>query len=71
MLQLFKSVPNDENFGLVQIESICKRQDKYDTKTKICFGKSRKTLSEKEKMLVTRIFSISNSVFKRLLSQDL
>ena len=35
----------------------------------ICFGKGRKTLQYKEKMLFTSIFSFSHNVLKRLLSQ--
>ena len=35
----------------------------------ICFGKGRRTLQYKEKMLFTSIFSFSHNVLKRLLSQ--
>ena len=31
-----------QNFRLIQIESTCRRQNKCNPKTKICFEKSRK-----------------------------
>ena len=31
-----------QNFGLVQIESICRQQNKCDSKIKVCHGMSRK-----------------------------
>ena len=31
-----------QNFGFVQIQSICRRQNKCDSKTEICFGTGRK-----------------------------
>ena len=56
-------------FRLVQIESICRWQQKKCDKTiQICLGKGRKQL-EKEEMLVTSIFSFSHNVFLKLLSQ--
>ena len=38
----FNSLPNDKNFWLLQIEWICRRQNKCDSKPNICFGKGRK-----------------------------
>ena len=38
-----------QNFGLVQIESICRPQIKCDSKTEICFGKGRKHCGKKRK----------------------
>ena len=35
-------LPNDQNFRLVQIQSICRRQNKCDSKIEICAGKGRK-----------------------------
>ena len=51
--------------GKGEIERVCKQHNKAE----ICYGKGRKTLWEKEKMLVTSIFSFSHNVFKRLLSK--
>ena len=57
-------------FRHIQIESICRQQNRYDTKTEICFEtERRKHCGEKEKMLVTSIFSFSHNVFKRLHSE--
>ena len=36
-------------FRLVQIESICSQQNKYEWKIEICFAKGRNTMGEKEK----------------------
>ena len=38
----FNSSPKQQNFRLVQIESICRLQNKFDSKMEICFGKGRK-----------------------------
>ena len=61
MLSLFTK---QQNCGLVEIESICRRQIECDSKTEISFGKGRKHRGEKEKMLVTSIFSFSHNVFQ-------
>ena len=59
MKKKFNSLPND-NFLDVKC---CLNND-------FCFGYGRNTLVEKEKMLVTNIFSFSDSVFlKRVFSQ--
>ena len=38
-----------QNFRLVQIESICRRQNKCDWKIEICFGKGRKHCGKRRK----------------------
>ena len=38
-----------QNFGLDQIESICRQQNICDANTKICFGKGRKGCGERTK----------------------
>ena len=38
-----------QNFGPVQIENICRQQNKCDSKTEICFGKGRKHCGKKRK----------------------
>ena len=52
-----------ENFTPIQIESICRPQNKCNTKTDLSW-EEQKNLREKEKMLVTSIFSFSHNVFK-------
>ena len=55
-----------KSFRYTQIEGICKHKNEYDSEVE----KGLKTLWEKEKMLVTSIFSFSFSVFERLLSKS-
>ena len=38
-----------QNFRLVQIQSICRRQNKSDSKIEICVGKSRKHCGKRRK----------------------
>ena len=54
------SLYQQQIFRLVQIESICRREIKLGRKIEISFGKGRKTMWEKEKMLATSIFSFSH-----------
>ena len=56
LYQVVNSLPNNNNFRLVQIESIFRRQTKCELKLEICIGKG--------------IFSFSHIVFNRLLSQS-
>ena len=46
----------------VQIIGICRRKNKYNSNTEILLEKGRKKLREKEKLLVTSIFSFSHNV---------
>ena len=48
---------------------MCRWQNKFDRKFKICFGEGRKHCGKMEKMLVSSIFSISHNFSKKLLSQ--
>ena len=65
LVQLFTK---SQYFGQNQIQSICRRQIMVKLQSLCLIG--LKTLLEKEKMLVTSIFSLfSHDVFKRLLSQ--
>ena len=57
-----------KNYRLVQTESICRNQNECDRKLKFVW-EGLTTLCEKEKMLVTSIFSFSRNVFKKLLFQ--
>ena len=52
------------NFRSVQIQSICRRQNKCNLKTEIIFWDGLKTLQEKEKMLIS-IFSFSHNCFQK------
>ena len=56
-------------FKLFQTERACRRQFKICLKWQKILQMGRKTLWEKEKLLITRNFSFSHSVFKRLLLQ--
>ena len=58
--------PKRQNFGQIEIESICRRQNECDCKIEILFWEEKKTLWGKEKMLIKSIFSFSHNVFKRL-----
>ena len=53
-----------QNFGCDQIEGICRQQIKYVAIMMISLFDRMKTLSEKEKMLVTSISSFSHTVFQ-------
>ena len=46
-----------QNFRLVQIESSCRPQNKYDRIPEICFSYNRKHYRKKEKMMIKSIFS--------------
>ena len=56
------------NFRLFQTERVRRRQFLNLTKIEENYPNRRKTLWEKEKLLVTSNFSFSYSVFKRLVS---
>ena len=43
------SLPKDKNLGLVEIESICKRENKCDKKLEICLGNGRKHCGKRRK----------------------
>ena len=49
MQEPFNSLPNNKFFRLVQIQSICRRQNKCDSKTQICSGKGRKHCGKRRK----------------------
>ena len=57
------------NFRLFQTKRVCRRQFLTLMKMAESFPKGQKTLREKEKLLVTTIFSFSHSDFKRLTLQ--
>ena len=69
MYKNYQLFTKQQNIRLVQIESSCRQQKKWVDIIKIWLGKGRKTLWEKERMLVS-IFSIPLNVFKRLLPDD-
>ena len=64
-------VTKQRNITPDKTESTCRRQNKRDWKIKICVEMGRKHCGEKEKMLVTSVFSFSHNVFKRLIYQGL
>ena len=51
-------------FGLNQIESICRQQFRYRSNNDLYLKKDTKHCREKRKMLFTIIFSFSHNVFK-------
>ena len=65
MERLPEPFTKQQNFGSVQIESICRQQNKSNLKIEICFWEEKKTCG-REKMLVTSIFSFFRNVYKRL-----
>ena len=67
--KVFNSLPNDIFLGCSKLKAFADDKINVNEKIEICFGKDRKTLWEKEKMLVTSIFSFSHNVFKRVLFQ--
>ena len=62
----FKSLPNDKILDVTKLKAFADDKIKVAQMTISVFDKV-KTLWEKEKMLVTRIFSFSYNVLKRLL----
>ena len=54
-----------QNFRLVQIESVSRRQIKHNSKLEICFGKGRKHFGKRSKCWLPAIFSISYNVFQK------
>ena len=65
ILTLYQTI----NVRLFQTERICRRQFQIWWKWQKVIQKGRKTLWEKEKLLVTSNFSFSHNVFKRLVSK--
>ena len=49
MMLFFQLIPTRQNFKHVQIESICRRQDKYGVKTEIPFGMVSKRCGKRRK----------------------
>ena len=63
-VHVLKLFTKHQNFRLVQIESFCRRQNRCDSKVKVCFEPGyEKTFLEKETMLVTSIFSFFPKCF--------
>ena len=63
----FNCLPNDKILDLSKLKEFADNKIKAIYKQNFFYGMDWKTLWEKEKMLVTSIFSFSHSVFKRLL----
>ena len=61
-----KNLPNDKFFSTVQIESICKRQYKFDLKIKLVMAWEENIVGKGENTGY-RIFSFSHNVFKGFL----
>ena len=65
---MFKLITKQQNFGLLQIESIC-RQNKFNGKIKVGYCKGQKNIVGKEENACYQhfVYFFSHSVFKRLL----
>ena len=66
------SLPNDKNVGLSKLKALADNKINMVRKFKSVLGRVENTVGklwEKEKMLVTSIFSFSHNVFKRLFFQ--
>ena len=63
------SLPNNKFSDFSKLKAFADDKVNVGEKKSNLIGKVWKTLLEKEKMLVTSIFSFSHNVFKRLLSQ--
>ena len=50
------NLTKQQNFGLVQNKSICRQQNKCDSKTEICFGKGRKHCEKRRKCWLPAFF---------------
>ena len=68
MTSLCLALPNDKILHLSELKAFAEDKSSVTQKLGICFGKGRKPW-EKEKMLVTSIFSFSYNVFKSFPSQ--
>ena len=47
--RMINSLPNEKKFKLVQIQSICRKQNNSGTITEICVGKSTKDCGKRRK----------------------
>ena len=63
LVERVNSVPNDNILDWANLNGIADDKINLTQKLKICFGKERKHYGEKEKMLVTSIFSFPHNVF--------
>ena len=59
------SLPNDKNFTLVEIESICRQQNKWYSKLKFVFGSVENIVGKEN--ADNRYFSFPHNFFKKLL----
>ena len=64
------SLPKRQNFTLVQIVSICRRQNKCDSKIEICHRQGEKTSWEKEKNAAYQHFLLFPQCFKSRCKSD-
>ena len=64
-----KLFTKQQNSRLIQIQSPCRRQNKYDSKFEICFGKSRKHVGKRRKCWLPAFSPFFQNVLRSLLSQ--
>ena len=64
---MINSLPNHNILELSRLKGFADDKINVIQKTEICLGKGTEQLWEKEKMLVTSIFSFSHNVLKRFL----
>ena len=67
-LLLFDCLSNNKIVDLSELKVIPDNKNKYDKELKFGSGHLKKILIEKEKMVLTSIFSFSHNVFKKPLS---
>ena len=63
LTKLVNPFPNDKILDCSKLKVFADEKNKSDTKIESLFWEEKKTLWEKEKMLVTSIFSFSHNVF--------
>ena len=68
-LLFFNPIPNDKILNQSKLKAFADSKMNLTKKLKFAFEKVENIVGKKEKMLVTSIFSFSNNVFKRLLTQ--
>ena len=66
---MLNSLPNDKILDCSKLKTFADDKIYVTEKVKFVLGTIKKTLWEKEKMLVTSIFSFSHNVFKSLFLQ--
>ena len=71
VFQAFKFFTKRQNSGLVQIESICRRQHKCDSKTEICSGKGKKNVGKGQNVGFQHFLPFPEMFFRKSYSMSL